>query len=88
MPMKKLRVGLIGLGSVSEVHLEGFKDADYVDIVQVALLQTLGDESHPLKGADLSQVSAFKRLGMSTDVEEIDLSGGVIEVEEIKVAIR
>lgn len=63
-------------------------NADYVDVVQVALLQTLRDESHPLKGADLSQVSAFKRLGMSTDVEEIDLSGGVIEVEEIKVAIR
>ena len=62
--------------------------ADYVDVVQVALLQTLGDETHPLKGADLSQVSAFERLDMSTDVEEIDISGGVIEVEEIKVAIR
>jgi len=62
--------------------------ADYVDVVQVALLQTLGDESHPLKGTDLSQVSAFERLEMSTDVEEIDISGGVIEVEEIKVAIR
>ena len=63
-------------------------NADYVDVVQVALLQTLGDETHPLKGADLSLVSAFNRLGMSTDVEEIDISGGVIEVEEIKVAIR
>lgn len=62
--------------------------ADYVDVVQVALLQALGDETHPLKGTDWSQVSAFERLGMSTDVEEIDISGGVIEVEEIKVAIR
>ena len=62
--------------------------ADYVDVVQVALLQTLGDESHPLKGVDLSRVSAFERLDLSTDVEEIDISGGVIEVEEIKVAIR
>jgi len=31
--MQRLRVGLIGLGTVSEVHLEGYKDADYVDIV-------------------------------------------------------
>lgn len=62
--------------------------ADYVDVVQVALLQTLGDEPHPLRGTDLSLVSAFERLGMSTDIEEIDISGGVIEVEEIKVAIR
>lgn len=62
--------------------------ADYVDIVQVALLETLGDESHPLKGTDLSQVSAFERLGINTDHEEIEISGGVIEVEEIKVAIR
>ena len=68
-------------------HGDGGKP-DYVDVVQVALLQTLGDESHPLQGTDLSQVSAFERLGMSNNIEEIDLSGGVIEVEEIKVAIR
>jgi HD-like signal output (HDOD) protein len=62
--------------------------ADYVDIVQVALLQTLDDASHPLAGVDHNQVSAFERLGLSDSVEEIDMSGGVIEVEEIKVAIR
>jgi HD-like signal output (HDOD) protein len=62
--------------------------ADYVDIVQVALLQTLDDASHPLAAVDHSQVSAFERLGLSDSVEEIDMSGGVIEVEEIKVAIR
>jgi len=38
--MKKLRVGLIGLGAVSEVHLEGYKDADYVDIVAGAEIRT------------------------------------------------
>jgi len=31
--MKKLRVGLIGLGAVSEVHLAGYKDAAHVEIV-------------------------------------------------------
>ena len=62
--------------------------ANYVDIVQVALLLTLDDASHPLAKVDHSQVSAFGRLGLSDSVEEIDMTGGVIEVEEIKGAIR
>jgi len=61
--------------------------ADYVDIVQVALLQTLDDPSHPLSAIDHAQVSAFERLGMSDSLEEINMTGGVIEVEEIKDAI-
>jgi len=31
--MKKLKVGMIGLGKVAEVHLEAYKDVDSVDIV-------------------------------------------------------
>ncbi|MDH3763981.1 MAG: HDOD domain-containing protein [Gammaproteobacteria bacterium] len=61
--------------------------ADYVDIVQVALLQTLDDPSHPLAKVDHAEVSAFERLGMQAGPEEINLTGGVIEVEEIKDAI-
>lgn len=61
--------------------------ADYVDVVQVALLQTLDDESHPLSGVAHDQVSAFDRLGMRASVEEINLTGGVIEVEEIRAAL-
>ncbi len=61
--------------------------ADYVDIVQVALLQTLDDPFHPLADIDHSQVSAFERLGMQASMEEINMTGGVIEVEEIKDAI-
>ena len=60
---------------------------DYVDVVQVALLQTLDDENHPLSRVDHGQVSAFERLGMQDAMEEINLTGGVIEVEEIKDAI-
>lgn len=61
--------------------------ADYVDIVQVALLQTVDDDSHPLAGIDQSQVSALDRLGMRDSIEEISMTGGVIEVEEIRDAI-
>ncbi len=60
---------------------------DYVDVVQVALIQTLDDPGHPLAQVDRTQVSAFERLGMTGEVEEIDMSGGVIEVEEIREAI-
>ena len=61
--------------------------ADYVDIVQVALLQTIDDDSHPLAGVDKSQVSALDRLSMRDSIEEISMTGGVIEVEEIRDAI-
>lgn len=61
--------------------------ADYVDIVQVALLQTLDDPNHPLANIDHAEVSAFDRLGMQASPEEINMTGGVIEVEEIKDAI-
>ena len=50
-------------------------------------MQTLDDPTHPLAGIDQAQVPAFARLGMSVDVEEINMTGGVIEVEEIKDAI-
>jgi HD-like signal output (HDOD) protein len=61
--------------------------ADYVDIVQVALLQTLDDPTHPLANIDQSQVSAIDRLGMRDSFEEINMAGGVIEVEEIRKAL-
>ncbi len=60
---------------------------DYVDVVQVALLQTLDDVAHPLAQVDPAEVSALDRLGMRENFDEITLSGGVIEVEEIRDAI-
>jgi len=61
--------------------------ADYVDVVQVALMQTIDDPNHPLAKVDPAQVPAFDRLGMRDSLEEINMTGGVIEVEEIKAAI-
>jgi HD-like signal output (HDOD) protein len=62
-------------------------EADYVDIVQVALIQTLDDDSHPLANIDQADIGAFDRLGMHDGLEEISMIGGVIEIEEIKTAI-
>ena len=61
-------------------------EADYVDIVQVALIQTLDDDSHPLADIDQANISAFDRLGMHDGLEEISMIGGAIEIEEIKTA--
>ena len=80
------------LVSVPGEHLNIDRDgnngkADYVDIVQVALLQTLDDDGHPLAQVDHELVSACDRLGMRGAVEEINMTGGVTEAEEIKAAI-
>ena len=45
--------------------------ANYVDVVQVALIQTLDDDNHPLAGINHAEVGAFDRLGMQDSIEEI-----------------
>lgn len=70
------------------IHRDGNNGkADYTDIVQVALFQTSAGGNGPLSKIDASEVSALDRLGMRESIEEIDMSGGIIEVEEIKDAI-
>jgi HD-like signal output (HDOD) protein len=70
------------------IHRQGNNGvADYTDIVQVALIQTSAGGHGPLSSVDQADVSAFDRLGMREGIEEIDMTGGVIEVEEIRDAI-
>lgn len=69
-----------------ERHVEDGQP-DYVDVVQVALMQTVEDDRHPLAGIDPARVGALDRLGMRETFEEIDLSGGVTEVDEIREAL-
>jgi len=66
--------------NITRVH-DG--DADYTDIVQVALIETVTGTSHPLADVNAADVPAFHIIGME-DMEEIDMAGGV---EEIKAAI-
>ncbi len=58
-------------------------EADYTDIVQVALIETVTGSSHPLGHLSSIDIPAFHRLGLEA-VEEIDMSGGV---EEVKTAL-
>lgn len=71
-----------------DIHRDGNNGkADYTDIVQVALIQATAGGQGPLSNVDQGGVSAIHRLGMVDSIEEIDMSGGIIEVEEIKEAI-
>lgn len=75
--------------NVPEEHLNFKRShdgaADYTDVVQVALIQTVNGTDHPLGHINVLEVPAFLRIGMADDFEEIDMSGGV---EEIKAAIE
>lgn len=71
---------------VPEQHLDINRDhqgdADYTDVVQVALIQTISGTDHPLGHIKTLEVPAFHRIGMADDFEEIDMSGGVQEVKD------
>lgn len=70
------------------IHRDGNNGKpDYTDIVQVALIQATAGGKGPLSNVNQDEVSAMDRLGMHNTIEEIDMTGGVIEVEEIREAI-
>ncbi|HEB95832.1 MAG TPA: HDOD domain-containing protein [Sedimenticola thiotaurini] len=54
--------------------------ADYVDVVQVARLQTLGDDGI----GDWSTIPAFRKLGLEPEVEVIEIEGVAEDVDEMK----
>ena len=56
------------------------KTVDYIDIVQVATLQSYADTDHPLAHVDWSQVAAFTQLGLDVQTrlsEDEDLSASM-----------
>ncbi len=57
---------------------------DLVDVVQVANLQSHIDTDHRLGQVDWGSVSAFQRLGLEADVDEIELTAVADEIEEVQ----
>jgi HD-like signal output (HDOD) protein len=55
--------------------------ADYVDIVQVAFLQSIAGTDHPASRVDCSTVSSFTKLGLSADIEILEIEGVSDEIE-------
>ena len=58
--------------------------ADYVDIVVVANLQSYLGTSHRLNEVDWKTVPSFKKLGMETDVNIVNMEGPADDIKAIK----
>ncbi len=59
---------------------DGGPEADYVDVILVARLQTLSNANL----ADWSQVKSFQKVGIEPEVEMIEIEGVTEDVEGIK----
>ncbi len=55
--------------------------ADYVDVVQVAFLQSIAGTDHPACRIDWSTVPAFEKLGLMPDAEILEIEGVSEEIE-------
>jgi HD-like signal output (HDOD) protein len=49
--------------------------ADYVDLVQVAFLQSVAGTDHPAARVDCTQVLSFGKLGLASDIEVLEIQG-------------
>ncbi|QPK63272.1 HDOD domain-containing protein [Methylomonas sp. LL1] len=55
--------------------------ADYVDLVQVAFLQSIAGTDHPACRIDWATVPAFAKLGLQADAEILEIEGVSEEIE-------
>lgn len=55
--------------------------ADYVDLVQVAFLQSIAGTDHPASRIDWATVPAFAKLGLQADAEILEIEGVSEEIE-------
>lgn len=62
-------------------------EADFTDLVQVAVLQSYVDTDHPLSLIEHKGVGAFARIGLETDEEDHQLSAIAEEVIATQSAI-
>lgn len=63
------------IASIPTQHLNFSRDsdeADYADVVQVAVLQSYLGSDHLLAGVDWSQVAAFAKLGLDYEVDNAE----------------
>lgn len=58
--------------------------ADYVDVVQVAFLQSIAGTDHPACRVDCSTVPSFAKLGFTTSTEILEIEGISDEIEIAK----
>jgi len=62
-------------------------NADYVDVVTVAMLQSYPEGEGPYAGIDTSTIPAFQKLGLSSEVDVHHVDELAADVEEAKLAL-
>lgn len=63
------------LACIPRQHLDFSRQVpsvDYADVIQVANLQSLIGSDHPLAQLDWSNIGAFSRLGLSSEISSLD----------------
>ncbi len=73
---------LVAVAAEHETIARVSKNTDYVDVVIVANLQSYIGTQHRLASADWSRIPAFAKLGLSPDVNVIELEETVEEIQE------
>lgn len=63
-------------------------EADMVDVVQVALLQSFMGTDHPLGQVDWDTVPALAKLGFTSEVEEIEMEGCTEKIEAAQAMLN
>lgn len=64
-----------------DFHRDHDGPADYVDLVQVAFLQSIAGTDHPACRIDWATVPAFAKLGLEADAEILEIEGVSEEIE-------
>lgn len=71
-----------------DFHRNPSPEADYVDVVIVAHLQSYVGSERPEGLIDLSSVPAFSKLGLAPEVEVLEIEGVSEEVEQAQNMMR
>lgn len=70
-----------------DLRHDGGPKADFVDVVIVANLQSYIGTDHPLTKVDWSKVPAFSKLGISAEVNVVDVDEISANIEAVKAAL-
>jgi len=60
------------------------KPANYVDIVQVAYLQSISGSNNPVCKLDWSKIQSFQKVGLAPEIEIIEIDGIPERIHEAK----
>lgn len=62
--------------------------ADYVDLVQVAFLQSVAGTDHPASRIDWKTVPSFAKIGLEPDDEILEIEGVSEEIEQTQAMLK